>query len=129
MIPLSHVAGDDCDQIFADWGTPALLEEVSRYYDPQTGELEESEAATDITLIVGPDTASLHSQTQAAAPAHERMFLIRERELPSEISLSSARVRLGETTYSVQTVIASPLNGVLALHCISDRRGTDTTAS
>lgn len=126
---LDSLAQDDSDRLFADWGRPAVLEEISRYYDPETGQLEESETPMDVTLVVGPSLASERSPTQARLPVRERTFLIRDRDLPSGISFTSARIRLDDQIYVIQSVVDSPLNGVLALHCVGEHPTPDSTDS
>jgi hypothetical protein len=121
MNALYTITTADRDCIFADWGIPAVLEEVSRYFDPETGQLEESETATDVTVIAGPDESQPQDQTRALLPGHQRTFLVREQELPSGISLPSARIRFDGQVYSVNSTSESSLNGVLALECVSDR--------
>lgn len=121
MNVLHSITTTDRDRIFADWGIPAVLEEISRNYDSETGQLEESETGTEVIVIAGPDQSHPREQTRALVSGHQRTFLLREQELPSGISLSSARIRFDGHAYSVSSVSESRLNGVLALECVSDR--------
>ncbi|WP_437206451.1 hypothetical protein [Planctomicrobium sp. SH664] len=121
MSAIQQMALASTQQMFADWSEPAMLVEVSRYYDPETGQLEESEFATELPVLVLEGSSEERKQPVADAPLLRVTLLVREADLPRQIALTSARLRLREFTVEVHSLVDSSLPGILALECRGER--------
>jgi hypothetical protein len=120
MTLVTDLAAADADRIFLDWGRTAQLVEVVQYYDPDSGRLEESEFAMEVQVVFGPGQPRDRVDVVAATPVIDRLFLIREADLPARLALTSARLRLDERIYEIRSVVPSSLTGVIALECVAE---------
>ena len=116
---MQEITAPDSEQIFLDWGQPALLEEVQSYYDAVTGEMEESIVSSPLTLIVGPIENSRDQQTTAIHEQSARLFIARTLELPSSIDLLTARIDFAGQVFQIKSTVASHIPETIALECES----------
>lgn len=122
MSSMSNITQSDTSRIFADWGRAATLIEVFPFYDPATGQLEESESTTEIVAIPTETSSRQMTASTAHLPIVHQTLLVRESELPSGIALTSSRIRWIAQTLEIVAVCESSLQGVLALQCATDHR-------
>ncbi len=108
----------DTVQIFADWGQPAVLEEVQAYYDPETAQMEESVVTTALNVLVGATQSELSKSTAALNPQQEILFVIQNDELPLNVNLNSARLIFNGTAFKVEAMTQSHIPATLALNCV-----------
>lgn len=109
----------DTSRIFADWGQPAVLEEVESYYDPDTGQLEDSILSTPVLVLTGVVETQRSTATAASHPVSKRLFLIQATEVPLTVNLTTARIVSAGVTYRVEGLTQSHIPETIALHCVS----------
>lgn len=119
-IPTEQLAAD-VDRIFQDWGQPARFEEVTRVYDPDSGRLNEAVFSTEVIVVCGEDHPRPLADVAARLSVIEKLFLVRRRELPPNVSLTSGRIRLADLAYEVRSQQAAALPGVVVLECATDQ--------
>ena len=103
--------------LFADWGQPATLLETITYYDPDTGQVEQSEVETPIDVVSGPGRTSLNPETTATREQTTHVFLVRTEALTSDPSLVHSHLKVGEQKFRIINIESSPLSGLTLLHC------------
>lgn len=116
---MQQIAAADTAQMFLDWGRPALLEDVQSYYDPETGQMEESVLFTSLQVIASPVKISRREQTTATHAESRQMLVVRAVELPEAIDLLTARIQLGTQRFQIQSIETSHIPETVALECCS----------
>lgn len=114
---MQTIVASDTLQIFSDWGQSATLEEVAPYYDPDTGQMEESVVSTTLTVLAGSIQRDLSKSTAGIAHDAENLFVVQSDSFPLNVNLSTARVLYQGTTFKVETITQSHIPATVALHC------------
>ena len=58
-----QITAADRDRLFDDFGRAAVLREVTQFYDPNTGQLDESYEDHPVTAVIAPRKTSPTAQT------------------------------------------------------------------
>jgi hypothetical protein len=101
------------DQLFNDWAVTVTFREVTQFYDPDTGQLDEGHADTPLPAVVGPLTNPTTPDTAARHRSHERAFLIRAADLPDNASLVTSRILHAGIEYTLTAADQAPLTDVI----------------
>lgn len=111
----------DVDRIFQDWGDPAQFEEVARIYDPDSGRLNEAVVSTEIMVVCGADHPRPLADMAASLSMIDKLFLVRQRDLPTASSSLGGRIRLAGIAYEIRARRPAALSGVVVLECVTDQ--------
>ncbi len=103
--------------LFQDWGQPAVLRETVPYYDPDTGQMEESESESSLLVVPGQRTLQPLSTTAAAADQITHSFLVQSDDLPSALHLQNAQLILADHSYTILEAASSPITSLTVLQC------------
>ncbi len=118
---MQHILQQDTQRIFQDWGIHAFLEEVSHYYDPETGQLEESGSTTELMVLIGSQTSISMKSTLVNAHQQQITVLVNSADLDENFDLTSARILLQNIRYKIQSITTSQLPGLVALDCLNEQ--------
>lgn len=103
--------------LFQDWGQPAILRETVPYYDPDTGQMEESESESNIVVISGQQTHQPLAATAAMASQITHSFLVQSDELPASLHLQNTQLVLMDHTFAILETTSSPITTLTVLQC------------
>jgi hypothetical protein len=92
MSVTASLPADAAQLLFADWGVPLTLRQVSAAYDPQSGELQETFIDTLLSAVPGGASQQAAPHTAGQHLVEERTFLVRSTDLPESVSPASARL-------------------------------------
>lgn len=115
---LSDLALTDRNMLFADWGRPASLLQVTQFYDINTGLMDESTEVADVTVVAGQRMSHQSRTTGAECQDGECEFLVRDEELPIEIVWSLSRLVVGQCEYRILGTVTNPFDRTLLLKCV-----------
>lgn len=103
--------------LLADWGQPAQLRETVSYYDPESGQLEQSDTETALVVIPGPGTHHRDPRTAVIDHTATSTFLVETAQLPAEVRPDTSQLAVANCLYTITKLESSPLSGLTLLHC------------
>lgn len=106
---------DASQLLFADWGVPVTLRQVSAAYDPQRGELQETFSDTLLPAVPGGASQQAAPNTAGQHLVEERTFLVRSTDLPAAVSPASTRLLHAGREYRLLGIDRSAVGDLVIL--------------
>lgn len=115
MSVTASLPADALQLLFADWGVPVTLRQVSATYDPQTGELQETFSDTLLPAVPGGTAQQMVANTAGQLRIGERTFLVRSTDLPPAASPATTRLLHAGCEYRLLGIDRSALDDLTLL--------------
>jgi len=119
-MPFDHLPAADLDQLFADWGEPAQLEELTYFYDPGTGLMEESDSTIDVKVVASSRISNQGNGAVATNHDEHAVFLVRSADIPDGTDLSFTHLIVDGSRWSIEKFRTTPA-GLIAIDAKADR--------
>ncbi len=105
------------DRMFEDWGISVIFREVVQFFEPETGELDESYSDTLLTALCR-DRSIESARDAGSQHTVERVtFLVRMTEIPSGANLLTSRIVDGVDEFRIHGTEKSCETDTIALKC------------
>lgn len=115
MSVTASLPADALQLLFADWGVPVTLRQVSAAYDLQTGELQETFSDTLLSAVPGGTAQQMVANTAGQLRIEERTFLVRSTDLPAAVSPATTRLLHAGREYRLLGIDRSALDDLTLL--------------
>ena len=105
------------DRMFADWGISVVFREVVQFFDPETGELDESYSDTLLTALCTDRNVGAARDAGSQHTVERATFLVRLAEIPVGANLLTSRIVDGVDEFRIYGSEKSCETGAIALKC------------
>jgi hypothetical protein len=105
------------DRMFDDWGFSVIFREVVQFFEPETGELDESYSDTVLTVLCRDRSVKPARDAAGQHTVERATFLVRLSEIPSGANLLTSRIVDGVDEFRIHASEKSTETGLVALKC------------